>query len=508
VTEPDRSDGVSKIQTGIPGFDRISKGGLPGGRTTLLSGTAGSGKTIFASQFLAEGIDAFDEHGVFITFEESPDDIRTNLESFGWPIGAWEADQRWTFIDVSPDVTQELVTGKFDLSALIARIENAIERTGARRVVIDSLSALYNLFVEPDRVRQELYRIISRINNLGATTLLTAEREQEYGPIARYGVEEFVADNVMILRNVLNEGVRRRTIEILKYRGCDHLKGEYPFTIVAGQGIEVLSLTDLNVHTGRMAERVTTGVTELDEMSKGGYFKNSIILVSGATGTGKTLTSNHFLAQGAENGQRCMLFGYEESEGQMIRNAKGWGMDFDEMREEGFLHLQYEFPESSNLEDRLVKMKQQVREFQPERVVLDSLTALKRYVSVSSFREFVLELSSFLKQEQITTIMTLSIPAMSAMDKLTDAHLSSLVDTIVMLRYVEQFGTIQRGIIILKMRGTDHEQFIRRFSIDETGMQVHDPFTNVSGVLSGSLSHRMGDDIEQKSQEARNRDRD
>jgi circadian clock protein KaiC len=228
---------IEKLETGIPGFDLITLGGLPKGRTTLVAGTAGSAKTVMAAQFLAEEIKAGKGSGVFVTFEESPEDIRNNMISLGWDIRAWEEEGRWAFVDASlqPDY-EEIVSGPFDFSALLARLEHAIQRIGAQRVAMDSLGAVFTQYEDRATVRCELFRLASMLKRIGVTAVLTAERIEEYGSIARYGVEEFVADNVIILRNILEGEKRRRTIEILKFRGTMHQKGEYPLRLFPNRG--------------------------------------------------------------------------------------------------------------------------------------------------------------------------------------------------------------------------------------------------------------------------------
>jgi len=224
----DNDGEVVKLSTGIESFDLISKGGLPKNRTTLISGTAGSGKTALAVQFLAAGIRQ-GQAGVLVTFEESVADIRKNMRGFGWDLSAWEQAGQLAVVDASPDPEIETVeSGAFDLGALLARVRHAVNRVKAERVSVDSLGAIYSQFSDQSTVRRELFRIAWALKGMGVTALLTAERTEDYGPVARFGVEEFIADNVMILRNVLEGENRRRTIEILKFRGTDHQKGEVP----------------------------------------------------------------------------------------------------------------------------------------------------------------------------------------------------------------------------------------------------------------------------------------
>jgi circadian clock protein KaiC len=480
-------ESVQKVPTGIPGFDFIANGGLPRGRTALVTGTAGSGKTIFANQFLAEGIRRYAENGVFITFEERPSDIRRNMMSFGWDIDSWQSSGRWTFVDATPDPAQEVtIVGDYDFGGLLARIEHAIRQVGAQRVVLDSIGAVFSQFQNSTRVRHELFRIAAALREMRVTAVLTAERVEEYGAIARHGIEEFVADNVIILRNVLEDEKRRRTIEILKFRGTTHHKGEYPFTVMPQGGIIVIPLSAIELKQRSGDIRVTSGNQDLDRMCGGGLFRDSIILVSGATGTGKTLLVTHFADGGATAGERCLLFAYEESREQLGRNAIGWGTDFDRLEEEGKLKVVCEYPESASLEDHLVRIKEYIEEFQPHRIAMDSVSALERVATIRGFREFVLAVTSFIKHKEITGLFTSTTPTLTGGTSVTEAHISSITDTIVLLRYVELFGEMRRGLTVLKMRGSTHEKDIRELVINNKGMHIGKPFRNVAGILAGN----------------------
>jgi len=477
---------IEKLQTGIPGFELISQGGLPKGRTTLAAGTAGSAKTVMAAQFLAEGIKTAGEKGVFVTFEESPDDICKNMGSLGWNITNWVTEGKWAFVDASHEPDQEeIVAGNFDFQALLSRIEYAIKNVGASRVVMDSLGAIFAQYDNTSIVRREMLRLSSALKKMGVTTFITAERSQEYGEIARYGVEEFVADNVMILRNTLENEKRRRTIEILKFRGTMHQKGEYPFTILPGKGINVIPLSAIELKQKSSNARITSGKEELDRMCGGGFFQDSIILVSGATGTGKTLMATEFIDAGVQNGEKCLYFGFEESREQLFRNASGWGIDFYAKEKEGLLKVDCVYPEVMGLEDHLLQMKQSLDEFNPNRVVVDSLSAMERVSTTKGFREFVVGLTSFIKHQEIVGFFTSTTPTLLGGTSITEAHISTITDSIILLRYVELFGEMRRGLTILKMRGSEHEKRIREFTIDNQGMHIGQPFHDVSGIISG-----------------------
>ncbi len=486
---------VKKLRTGIEGFDLIADGGLPEGPTTLVSGTAGSAKTVFAAQFLAAGIESASEPGVFVTFEERAGDIRRNFLGFGWDIARWEAEKKWAFVDASIQPGEPMVvTGDFDLGALIARIEHAIHKVGARRVSLDSLGGIFTQF-EPARIRHEIFRLTAALKDMGVTALLTAERADEDGAVARYGVEEFVADNVIILRNALEQEKRRRTVEILKFRGTSHQKGQFPFTITAGQGIIVLPLSAIELRQRSSNVRISSGIPELDAMCGGGFLRDSVILVSGATGTGKTLLTTEFISGGAGAGERALLFAFEESRDQLSRNALSWGVNFEAMEADGRLKLVCVYPEAATLEDHLISMKKEIDAFGPNRVAIDSLSALERVASMKSFREFVISLTSFIEHRELAGLFTATTPELMGGTSVSEAHISSITDSIILIRYVEMFGEMRRGLAVLKMRGSMHNKDIREFTIDGTGMHIGPAFYNVSGILSGRVVHAASDEL-------------
>jgi len=477
---------VEKHATGIQGFDLISEGGLPRHRATLIAGTAGSAKTVFATQFLAAGIEQQREPGVFVTFEDGVADIRRNMLGFGWDIARWEKEGTWAFVDASPVPDEPTpVVGAFDLSGLLARIEHAVKKVKAKRVSLDSLNALFVQFPEHQVLRAEMFRITTTLKRLGVTVVFTGERTEDYGEVTRFGIEEFVADNVVILRNLLENERRRRTVEILKMRGAPHQRGEFPFTISPHDGIIVIPLSGIELTQSSSTVRVTSGLEELDEMCGGGFFRDSIILASGATGTGKTLLVTQFLAGGYEAGERCLLFAFEESRDQLFRNAAAWGMDFARMEKDERLKVVNRYPHAMAMEDHLVEMMQTIDEFKPNRVAVDSLSALERVASLRSFREFVISLTSYLKKKETAGLFTSTTPGLLGGGSVTEKHISTLTDSIILLRYVEAFGRMLRSIVVLKMRGSHHDSDLRRYTIDGTGMHIGEPFRDVNGILSG-----------------------
>jgi len=477
--------GVRKIRTMIEGFDDISHGGIPAGRSTLVSGTSGTGKTLFAAQFIYNGITYFDEPGVFVTFEESPQDIIQNAYSFGWDLQKLVNESKLFILDASPDPEGQDVVGNFDLSALIERIQYAIRKYKARRVSIDSVTAVFQQYDAASVVRREIFRLVARLKQMGVTTVMTTERLDEYGPVARFGVEEFVSDNVVIVRNALEGERRRRTIEILKLRGTTHMKGEYPFTIT-NEGINIFPLGAMRLTQRSSNARVSSGVRTLDEMCGGGFFKDSIILATGATGTGKTLLVSKFLVDGCKNGERAILFAYEESRAQLSRNAYSWGIDFEEMEQQGLLKIICAYPESAGLEDHLQIIKTEISQFKPARMAIDSLSALDRGVSNYSFRQFVIGVTGFAKQEEITGFFTNTTEQFMGLHSITESHISTITDTILMLQYVEVRGQMSRAINVFKMRGSWHDKGIREYTISSHGPEIKDSFRNLERIISGS----------------------
>lgn len=469
----------------IEGFDDISHGGLPIGRATLVSGTSGTGKTLFAVQFLYNGITCFDEAGIFVTFEESPQDIVKNACSFGWDLQSLIDDGKLFILDASPDPEGQDVVGNFDLSALIERIQYAIRKYKANRVSIDSVTAVFQQYDAASVVRREIFRLVARLKQMGVTTVMTTERLDEYGPVARFGVEEFVSDNVVINRNVLDGERRRRTMEILKLRGTTHMKGEYPFTIT-DDGINIFPLGAMRLTQRSSNARVSSGVETLDQMCGGGFFKDSIILVTGATGTGKTLLVSKFLEEGCRIGERSILFAYEESRAQLSRNAYSWGIDFEQMEREGLLKIICAYPESAGLEDHLQIIKTEISQFKPSRMAIDSLSALDRGVSNTSFRQFVIGVTGFAKQEEITGFFTNTTEQFMGLHSITESHISTITDTILMLQYVEVRGQMSRAINVFKMRGSWHDKGIREYTISSHGPEIKDSFRNLERIISGS----------------------
>jgi len=480
---------LRRVPTGIRGFEHISLGGLVQGRTTLLVGTSGSGKTLFATEVLYRAITQNGASAVFVTFEEKPADLVRNVKQLGWNLSELMSSGKLVILDASMDRAIVQEAGSFDLSGIIAQIVDAIQEVGAKYVVLDSLGALFYQFENPGILRREILRLVDQLREMGVTSVMTAERVEEYGPITRFGIEEFVSDCVVVLRHQLLEEKVRRTIQIYKLRGDRHYKDEFPFTIETA-GIVILPLSAAELKQASSTNRVSFGSSDLDRMAGGGLFQDSVILISGPTGSGKTLMGTTFASEACRRGERVLFLGYEESRPQLMRNAHSWGLEFEEWERKGLLKTVCQYPEAQGLEGHLYAVQREIEEFRPTRLVIDSISALERVGNVRNFREFVIGLTGFVKQQQVCTLLTSSSPSLSGGDSITDAHISTITDAIILLRYVERDGALSRGVIIIKMRGSQHDKRFHEFSISDRGLEIGLPFIHVPTALLGIASFK------------------
>lgn len=482
--EFDHLDPLKKIPTGIEGFEHISLGGLVEGRTTLLVGTSGSGKTVFSVELLYRGITQFNQPGIFVTFEERPNDIVRNVRLLGWDLKQLVDQEKLLFIDASYDRSIVEESGTYDLSGIISQIGYAVKSIGAKLVILDSLGALFHQYSNPAVLRREIFRITDVLQDLGVTSIMTSERLEEFGPISRHGIEEFVTDCVIVLRHVLEEEHVRRTIQIHKMRGALHHEGQFPF-LIDERGVSILPLSAMELKQLSSSDRISFGNAELDQMAGGGLFRDSIILVSGPTGGGKTLMCATFVAESCRKGERVLLLGYEESREQLLRNAASWGVDFEKWEKQGLLRMVCQYPEAQGLEGHLLSIRREIESFKPRRMVMDSVSALERIANLRVFREFLIGLTSYVKQEQVCTLLTCTTPELSGGESITESHISTITDAIILLRYVMVDTSLRRGMIIIKMRGSQHSKDILEFTIDSQGLHLGRPLSNIHEILSG-----------------------
>ena len=473
-----------KIPIGIEGFDYITQGGLPKGRATLITGTSGSGKTFFSIELLKRSITQFKRPCVFITMEETIEDIVKNFIKLKWEMAQFVKDEKLALIDMSYNANNEIELGDFNLKGMIIQIKYAVEKVKAQFVIIDSIASVFHQYENKRIIRREINTIINELKKMGLTIIITAERLKNYDDVSRYGIEEFVTDNVIILRSVLEGEKIRRTIQILKMRGDSHVNGEFPI-IITPNGIKILTLSAIELKMSSSNIRFSSGNKMLDTMTGGGIFKDSIIFVSGPTGIGKTLLCATFVNESCKNNEKVIVFAYEESRQQLLRNALSFGIDFEKWEKKGLLKIHSVYPEIMSLEEHLLSIKLMIDEFKPQCLIMDSISIMERIASSRNFREFIIGLTSHVKKEEICSILTSTTTTLTGGNSITEHHICTITDTIFLMRYVEINGIMRRGIVVIKMRGSQHEKEIREFEIDTNGLHIGKPFTNMQNIILG-----------------------
>jgi len=475
---------LQKAPTGILGLDEVTGGGLPAGRPTLVSGGAGSGKTLFALEFLVRGATQYNEPGVFMSFEETIPDLATNAASLGFDLNRLVAEKRLFLDHVSISRSEISETGEFDLEGLFIRIADAVRKVGARRVVLDTVEALFAELPNPGILRAEIRRLFGWLKQQGLTTVITAERDRP-DKLTRHGIEEFVSDCVMVLDHRIRDEISTRRLRIVKYRGSTHGTNEYPF-LIDEHGISVLPISSLGLDHAAPAERVSTGIDRLDGMMGGkGYFRGSSILMSGTSGTGKTSVSAHFVDAACRRGERCLYFAFEESPKQIVRNMRSIGIDLEPWRRKGLLQFRAARPTYGGIEEVLLVSHKHITRFRPAIVVVDPITNLLTVSTLGEVRSMLTRLVDFLKTRQITSIFT-SLTAPGGSLEASEADVSSLMDTWLLLKSIEVGGERNRALYVLKSRGMEHSNQIREFLLTNHGLRMLDVYLGPEGVLTGS----------------------
>src|SRR5450759_1562334 len=472
---------LPKSPTGIKGFDEITGGGLPAGRPSLVCGPPGAGKSLFALQFLVNGATHYGEPGVFLTFEENRSDVVADVSSLNFDLDGWESDGRLV-VDALTLEHQAVDTGEFDLEALIARLASAVETIGAKRVAIDNVEALFAAFSRPALVRSELQRLFRQLKDRGLTTVITGESGA--GTLTRRGIEEYLSDCVVVLDDRVVQDVATRRLRVLKYRGSNHGRNEYPF-LIGVHGLEVLPITSLELNKHVSAERVSTGVAGLDEMLGGsGVFRGSGVLISGSSGTGKTTIAASFADAACRRGEVVLFFSFEESESEIHRNLASVGMDLARWVDGGLLHFHCERPTTRGLEDHLAVMQRLIQEITPTLVVIDPVSSLARGATAFDVSAMLMRQVYYLKSAGITAVMTVLTDEGELAQSII--NISSLVDTSLELATLTALGERNRGLYVLKSRGTAHSNQIREFVLSDTGIEVVPVVIGAEGVLTGS----------------------
>jgi circadian clock protein KaiC len=475
--------GLEKTPTGVCGLDEITGGGLPKGRPTLVSGSAGCGKTMLGLAFLVHGAVEYGEPGVFMAFEETEDELGANVVSLGIDLPRLVARKKLCIDSVKIERNEIEETGEYDLGGLFIRLADAIDSIGAKRVVLDTIEVLFAGLTNHAIVRAELRRLFRWLKDKGVTALITAE--QGAGTLTRYGLEEYVADCVIQLDQRVTDQIATRRLRVVKYRGSAHGSNEYPF-LITKNGISVLPITSLGLDHRASTQRISSGIARLDTLLGGqGYYRASSILVSGYAGTGKTTLAAAFAAATCRRGERCLFVAFEESSSQLLRNMRSVGIDLEPFVKNGLLRFHATRPTAAGLESHLAAIHDLITAFQPAAVVIDPLTNLTSVGTRLDVTATLARLIDFLKTTQITMVAT-SLTAGGDNEEQSEVGISSLMDTWILVRNLESGGERNRGLYILKSRGMAHSNQVREFVISSEGVRLLDVYTGSGTVLTGS----------------------
>jgi circadian clock protein KaiC len=487
---------LPKSPTSIQGLDEITGGGLPKGRPTLVCGGAGCGKTLFAMEFLVHGATLYNEPGVFMSFEETEEELKANVASLGFDL-ANLIDLKKIWVEhIHVERCEIEQSGEYDLEGLFIRIHHAIESIGAKRLVLDTLESLFSGLPNPLILRAELRRLLRWLKKKGVTTIITAERGD--GSLTRQGMEEYVSDCVILLDHRVKDQSSIRRLRIVKYRGSIHGTNEYPF-LIDEDGFSVLPVTSLGLNYFSSKERISTGIPRLDTMLSGkGFFRCSTVLVSGTAGTGKTSIASQFVEAACKRNERVLFFTFEESSSQLVRNMCSIGINLEPWIKKGLLQFHATRPTLYGLETHLTTIIKLINKFEPNIVILDPINAFVIGENQSEVKTMLLRLVDFLKMKQITAFFT-SLTSGGDNIEITDVYISSLIDTWLLLRDIEIGGERNRGLYVLKSRGMAHSNQIREFQLTDHGIELLDVYVGSEGVLTGSarLLQETKDDAEQ-----------
>ena len=484
-----------KTPTGIQGFDEITGGGLPTGRPTLICGGAGCGKTLFGMEFIVRGATQFDEPGVFMSFEETNDELIKNVASLGFDLEGLVKRKKIALDHVHIERSEIEETGEYDLEGLFVRLGYAIDSIGAKRVVLDTIESLFAGLPNQLILRSELRRLFHWLKEKGVTAIITGERGEE--TLTRQGLEEYVSDCVIMLDHRVTEQTSTRRLRVVKYRGSLHGTNEYPF-LIDENGFSILPITSLELKHKISNERISSGIIALDKMLEGkGYFRGSTILVSGTAGVGKTSVAAHFADEACRRGERVLFFCFEESPEQLMRNMLSIGIKLETWVKKGLLQFHAARPTFYGLEMHLAVTHKAVNSFKPHIVILDPINTFVIDDKDIEVKMMLMRIVDYLKSNQITALFTSFTSSDKAIEN-TDIAISSLIDTWILLRDIELSGERNRGMYVLKSRGMAHSNQIREFILTDHGVELREAYIGASGVLTGSA--RMAQEANEKAE--------
>ena len=491
-----KPESLKKCPTGIRGLDEITEGGLPRGRPTLVCGAAGCGKTLLAMEFISRGIAQFNEPGVFMAFEENADELAVNVASLGMDVKELVRQKKMAVDYVHIERSEIEETGEYDLEGLFIRLGSMIDSIGAKRVVLDSIEALFAGLPNEAILRAELRRLFRWLKDRKVTAVITGEQGDKH--LTRHGMEEYVSDCVIFLDHRLTNQVATRRLRIVKYRGSKHGTNEYP-TLIDETGLSVMPISSLGLTYPVSAARISTGIPRLDAMFGGkGYYRGTSILVSGTAGTGKSSMAAAFADGVCSKGNKCLYLSFEESPDQIIRNMRSIDFDLGKWMKKGLMKFRSVRPTLYGLETHLVSIIKLVEDFQPTVVVVDPVTNLTTIGDTDEIKAMMTRVIDFLKNKQITALFT-SLTSGGGPSEESEVGISSLMDTWILLRNIETDGERNRLLYILKSRGMAHSNMVREFALSDDGIAIQDVYIGPGTVLTGSA--RLVQEAKDRSQE-------
>ena len=460
---------LEKSPSGISGLDEVCKGGFPKGRPSLICGSAGCGKTLFAMQFLVKGITDFNEPGVFMSFEESSKDLAQNVSSLGFDLPKLVRQKKLYMDHVRVERAEIEETGEYDLEGLFIRLNYAIESVGAKRVVLDTIEALFSGIQNQTLLRSEIRRLFEWLKSKGVTAIITGERGEN--SLTRQGLEEYVSDCVILLDFRVIDQIATRRLRIVKYRGSTHGTNEYPF-LIDENGISVIPITSLNLDYRVSKELVSTGIPTLDKLfDTGGFYRGSSVLITGVAGTAKTILAGHFAVSSCVRKEKVLYFSFEESPDQLMRNARSIGVNLRPYIDSGVLVVYSSRPSLQGLELHLLTLHKLIDHIKPGMVIIDPISSLIAVGSTSEVRGMLVRLMDLLKMRNINAIFTsLTQQSPNAYNDATIDAVSSLADTWINLKFEETQGLRKRELLIIKSRGVGHYEHVCNFTISKKGI--------------------------------------
>ena len=463
---------LQKCPTGIKGFDEITEGGLPKNRITLISGGAGSGKTLLGIDFLVNGVINYKERGVFMSFEETEDEIYQDVASLNLDLHGLISKNEICFEHVLLERNDIHEKGEFNLEGLFVRLELAIDSIHAKRVVLDSIESLFAGITDTGVLRLEIKRLFRWLKQKQVTAVITGEQGEN--SLTRHGLEEYISDCIILLDNRVRQQVSTRRIRVIKYRGSNHGTNEYPF-VIDKNGLSVIPITSAGLDHPGTAEKVSTGVQNLDQLfAGGGYTKGSTVLVSGTAGTGKTSLAVAFAVDRCKQGERCLYVSYEESPGQLIQNMRSVGFDLEKWTKKGLLKIVSTRPAFFGLEMHLLELYKILEDFKPSSVVIDPLTSLIGQAEQSEIQSMLTRMIDALKSKGITGVFTSLVASTASNDTSGEIGVSSLIDTWIVVRELEEDKGKRRtrGLYIAKSRGTGHSNDVQKMIFSDDGIHL------------------------------------